>query len=92
MATFLAAFKSIPPVIRRRAKELLDIIQETLKEYHDSVKIAEAAELDTIVPSESAQDTPRVDAEVMASTSTDMLNSRLWSKGSSFLRPLKIKL
>jgi exosome complex exonuclease RRP6 len=77
MAAFLATFKSVPPVIRRRAKELFDIIQETVKKYRGRVKLDEAS---VVAASDKAQDTP-MEVEATTSTSTD---SRLWSKGPSF--------
>jgi exosome complex exonuclease RRP6 len=93
MAAFLAAFNSIPPVIRSRAKELLDVIQDTTREYHDSFKIAEADESNIESTPVSVQDTPMVEVKAMAATSTDTLNSRLWAKGSCSLQePSKIEL
>jgi exosome complex exonuclease RRP6 len=93
MAAFLAAFNSIPPVIRSRAKELLDVIQETAREYRDSFKTVEADDSNIESTSVSVQDMPMVEAEVIASTSTDTLNSRLWAKGlCSLKRPSRIEL
>jgi hypothetical protein len=93
MAAFLAAFKPIPPVIRRRAKELLDVIQETTREYCDSFKTAEADDSNIESTFVSVRDAPMVEVEVTASTSTDTLNSRLWAKGSCSLKgPSRIEL
>ena len=84
IAAFLAAFKSIPPVIRRRAPELLDIIQDTVKKYRDGANIAESDGLDVVAASEEVSSVPIDDVEVTTSASTNTLNSRLWSKGMCF--------
>jgi exosome complex exonuclease RRP6 len=87
MAAFLAVFKSIPPVIRRRAKKVFDLIQETVKEYrgrdNDAVEIGG---LDIVITSDDVQDKPVEQVEVTAFTSTNTMDSRLWSKGAYLSR------
>lgn len=77
VAALLATFKSVPPVVRRRAKELLDTIQEAAREHHD-VAAATPDVLDVVMaPTETA----RPPLEAPRSTGTDTLASRLWSQG-----------
>lgn len=86
IAALLASFKSIPPVIRRRAKELFDTIQDTVKEYAEKPEPPIPA---NDVPMPLAQPEMETVPEVKATPSTsDALQSRLWSKGLVILRLL----
>jgi hypothetical protein len=83
MASLLAAFKYAPPVIRRRAKELLDTIQNTIKEHRETASAIEVTDQidNAIAPANVEIDVP-VATEVSISSTVDALNSRLWSQGS----------
>jgi exosome complex exonuclease RRP6 len=83
MASLLAAFKHIPPVIRRRAKELLDTIQDTVKEHREtasSIKVAD--QIDNTMAPTNVEMSVTATVEVSNSSAMDVLNSRLWSQGS----------
>jgi exosome complex exonuclease RRP6 len=75
MAGLIGMFQSVPPVIRRRAKELLDVITDCVKEY--------SAQTTVITPEgeENKPVTGVVDVAVDAKQDADA--SRLWSNGWS---------
>lgn len=81
MAALLATFKGIPPVVRRRAKELFDLIQSCVKEYKSTA-------LADIEETPAAARTPAVpvlsiEKEVVKPVGgADTLNLRLWAKGT----------
>jgi exosome complex exonuclease RRP6 len=82
MATLLSIFRPVPPVIRRRAKELLDSIRTTIK--------AEAMGHDQEEPvtNTSVVDMPNQSSVATAAVSSDQIagnapasSSHLWSHG-----------
>ncbi|ESK95601.1 exosome complex exonuclease rrp6 [Moniliophthora roreri MCA 2997] len=80
MAALLRAFHSVPPVIRRRAKELLEVIREAVK-YH----MEAGSKPDTIATkSESEQENRSLSPqskEIIMSDSTSQIS--LWSNHAS---------
>lgn len=83
MAALLSIFKTVPPLVRRRARELLDLIQETLK-----VDREDRAAIETPSMQDSMTTTEVREADVEVTTiATDVLESKLWSNGlySSYL-------
>ena len=89
MAALLSVFHPVPPVIRRRAKELLDTIRDAVKGALGSGSAAEnSAEADTTTTNTEAEaearmsidDTP---AAVVASTSivSSASSDSLWANG-----------
>jgi exosome complex exonuclease RRP6 len=82
MASLLATFKSIPPVVRRRAKELLDTIQDAMKRHRETPFATEEDQSDVAIKSIVV---PIVGVEAVGAVETtapDALSSRLWSQGS----------
>lgn len=85
MASLLATFKHISPVIRRQAKDLLNTIQDAMREYRKAVSTVEVtdqtADNDVIPPAKDMEMGVAVENEVETKESgtNDVLNSRLWS-------------
>jgi len=70
-------------VIRRRAKELLDTIQDTVKEHRETASSTEIADqIDNIMAPMNADMSVGAAVEVPNSVATDVLNYRLWSQAS----------
>ena len=80
MAALLAAFKNIPPVARRRAKELFDLINTCVKEYK-STERAEVNDPPAIAPAFAVQVEPMEKEPVKLAGGADTLHLRLWAKG-----------
>lgn len=82
MAALLAAFKSMPPVARRRAKELFDFIQSCVQEYKSTERADANEPLAVAVAPDSALQAESMEKEVVKPVGgADNLNLRLWAKG-----------
>ncbi|TDL23207.1 hypothetical protein BD410DRAFT_173443 [Rickenella mellea] len=87
MAGLLASFRPVPPVIRTRAKELLDVIRETVKEnLSSSAQLSSTKAPDTVAPvhAEVEVDPPLVPVSIERSSTIDVKEAiddqaRLWS-------------
>jgi len=76
MAALLGMFQSVPPVIRRRAKELLDVIRESFQDY--------SAQTPVVPPSQEGTSNSVAEVvEMEIDTKEDANASRLWSNGWS---------
>ncbi|RDX45737.1 hypothetical protein OH76DRAFT_1407731 [Lentinus brumalis] len=85
MAALLSVFHPVPPVIRRRAKELLDAIRDAVKQALGAPGAASASVTDARVeeaPAAMAVDAPETVAEVVEVTPAQPSQS-LWTTVSS---------
>ena len=82
MAALLAAFKSMPHVARRRAKELYDLIYTCVNEYK-STKRAEVNEPPAVAPASAVQVESMAKEPVKLVGNADALHLRLWAKGKN---------
>ncbi len=83
MAALLSVFHPVPPVIRRRAKELLDAIRDAVKQALGAPGAASASVIDARVeeaPAAMAVDAPETVAEVVEATPAQPSQS-LWTTG-----------
>ncbi|KAF9068629.1 ribonuclease H-like domain-containing protein [Rhodocollybia butyracea] len=78
MAAMLRIFHFVPPVLKRRAKELLDVIREALKHH---LTAADEKSLDVPMLQESAK------AEQQLSLERGSIDPSLWPSGSLSTKP-----
>lgn len=85
MAALLAIFRPVPPLIRTRAKELLETIRATVKEHMLASNVASVSQAAESTPEIVAPDTGTIVAAVSSSTPTVNAHkesvdlTRLWS-------------
>jgi exosome complex exonuclease RRP6 len=77
MAALLHAFEFTPPVVKRRAKELLDVIRDAMKKGVSGA-VEDPKELLPTAPSETTVAPTKMDTDV-SSASTQARQTSLWS-------------
>lgn len=82
MAALIGMFQSVPPVIKRRAKELFDVIKDCMKKYDAQTKINTVVEvLPSTTVEEDIGDSEDVDKN---SRPANASASGLWSNSEFF--------
>lgn len=92
MASLLAIFHPVPPVVRRRSKELLDAIRETVKQQLGGPSNTEAAAYAAVVACPDGGE-PAKQVEAVLVTAGDVMHTdedpfsatstALWSHGEN---------
>ena len=95
MAALLSLFHPVPPVVRRRSKELLDAIREAVKSVQDAAN-AQAAPEAALVPADApvAEAAAQADVEMGAAEAAAASSGRaeasstdLWAHGACLIVP-----
>ena len=81
MAALLAVFHPVPPVIRRRAKELLDTIRQAVKSALSTPEAAEESSGDVETAAESMAVDQAENTQSPPQSSTSDSTPSLWSRG-----------
>lgn len=83
MASLLAVFHPVPPVVRRRVKELLDAIRAAMKDALGNANIMKATTVvaETAAPTSGNETKMEVDLEAVVPVVTTT-PSELWSTGT----------
>ena len=93
MAALLSLFHPVPPVVRRRSKELLNAIREAVKSVQDAANaqtVPEAALVPADAPvAEAAADVEMDDAEAATASSgrAEASSTDLWDHGTYLIVP-----
>jgi exosome complex exonuclease RRP6 len=82
MAALLHVFEYTPPVVKRRAKELLDVIRDAMKKAQSGV-VEDPKEILPTAPSETTVAPSKMDVDV-PSASTQPRQASLWSFNQAF--------